>query len=65
MITELTKEQNELIPTYLKKWLDIGRSINGLEKIDVENSVTWLYENILKIPKPKYVILLDSPMQCL
>ena len=61
MITELTAEQEKMIPIYEKKWLDIGRSTERLDRDQVNKSIKWAYEFINK--KPPKIIYCESPFQ--
>lgn len=62
MITELTKEQQDLIPTYLQRGLDSGLRTVTTDRAKAEECVLWVY-NFLSIPKPKHVIHLKSLSQ--
>lgn len=64
MITTLTKKQQSSIKVYLNKWLKIGLRTKTVDKKKGKKAINFLYEKILKIEKPKYVIFLDSPMAC-
>src|SRR6266478_4021071 len=63
-ITKLTAQQESLIPVYLKKWQDAGYRTKTTDRNKATNAVNFLYEKIMKIDKPKYIIFLDSPMAC-
>ena len=64
MISKLTKQQEKAVPKYLKKWLDVGYRTKTTDKKKAKAAVNFLYKDILKMEKPKYVIFLDSPMAC-
>jgi hypothetical protein len=64
VITSLTKEQEELVPTYLNKWLQVGYRVDTINRTKAEEAINFLYEKIMNIDKPKQVIFLDSPMAC-
>ncbi len=64
MIEKLTKDQQKKVPVYLNKWLKKGYRTKTVDKKLAKKAVNLLYEKILKIDKPKYVIFLDSPMAC-
>jgi hypothetical protein len=64
MITKLTETQEKQIPVYLKKWLDVGYRTKTIDRDKAKIAVNFLYEKILKISAPKYVVFLDSPMMC-
>ena len=62
MITKLTKAQEKKIAVYLKKGEDIGYRTKTIDRVKAKKAVDFLYKDIMKIDKPKYVIFLDSPM---
>ena len=64
MIEKMTPKQEKLVPVYLNKWLKAGRRTKTINKTKAKKAVNFLYEKIMKIEKPKYVIFLDSPMAC-
>ena len=64
MIETLTKAQEKKVPVYLNKWLKFGLRTKTMDRKKSKAAVNFLYEEILKIEKPKYVIFLDSPMAC-
>ena len=57
----MTKEQETLVPIYLKKWLDNGYSTQPLDTVKAANSIKWLYEFAGK--KAPYMWFCDSPIQ--
>jgi hypothetical protein len=63
-INKLTKEQENLIPLYFKKWIDVGYRTDTIDREKAKESIDFLYEKILKISKPKNYIFVDSPMAC-
>jgi len=60
MISELTKEQEKLIPIYQKKWYDKFHSLEFDEE-KAKVFVDFLYVDVLKKEKPIKIIL-DSPL---
>lgn len=64
MITKLTKEQEEKIPQYLKKWLDIGYRTETIDKAKASDFISFLYSDILGMKVPSQLVFLDSPMAC-
>jgi len=64
MIKELTKKQEELVPVYLKKWLDVGYRTETIDQEKCKKAIDFLYADILSMEKPKYYVFLDSPMAC-
>jgi len=64
MIEKLTKEQEKKAKVYLKNGEAIGYRTKTVDKKKATKVVHFLYEKIMKIKKPKYVIFLDSPMAC-
>lgn len=61
MIDKLTKEQEEKIPVYLKKWLDNGYSTQPLDREKTAESIKWIYE--FSRMESHYMWFCDSPMQ--
>lgn len=59
MITELTKEQQDLIPIYAKKWRAIGLSTEDYDKKEIEELVTSMYQK-KGFAKPRFFHC-DSP----
>ena len=64
MIIKLTKDQESKIPVYLNKWVSAGLRTETTDRTTATEAVYFLYEKIMGIEKPKYVIFLDSPMAC-
>lgn len=64
MITELMKEQEDLIPVYLKKWLDVGYRTTTTNQKKCKKAIDFLYVDILEMEKPSEYIFLRSPMEC-
>ena len=63
IIEKLTKEQEDQIPIYLKKWVDNGLSTKPLD----ETQAIEALKNIYKIPNfegPKYFLFFRSPYEC-
>jgi hypothetical protein len=65
MIKELTENQKQQLPLYLKKWLDVGYRTETIDQGKAKESVNFIYTDILNINKPKYYVFLKSPMACL
>ena len=63
MITKLTKTQQSKVKVYLKKWLDNGYRTKSVDKKKATKAIHFMYQ-LMKEPKPKYIIFLDSPMAC-
>jgi len=61
MITELTKEQNALLPVYRDKWLQIGLAAGKGDRAEAERGVRLAYQAADLTP-PKYYVWLDSPL---
>lgn len=61
MITELTKEQKELMSVYRDKWIKIGLNTDRFTQEEAQEFSDYLYENILKKPKVP-VIVADGPL---
>lgn len=59
MITKLTPKQEEMIPVYLKKWLDIGYNTDRFDEAKTKEVMTWAYE--LAGYQPPEVLIVDSP----
>jgi hypothetical protein len=64
MIDKLTKEQEEKIPQYLNKWLDIGYRTETIDRTKASDFVSFLYSDILGMKVPSQLVFLDSPMAC-
>jgi hypothetical protein len=64
LITKITTEQSKAFDKHLEYWLSVGRRTETIDKPKAENAVNFLYEKILKLPKPKQYLFLDSPMAC-
>jgi ribosomal protein L17 len=64
MIDSMTKAQEKKVPVYLNKWLKYGYRTKAVDKKKARKAVDFLYKDILKIPAPKHVVFLDSPMAC-
>lgn len=62
MITKITKTQEKKIKVYLDKWLKAGYRTKTIDRKKATKAVHFMYEKIMKLEKPKYVIFLDSPM---
>ena len=65
MMTELTPEQEAKIPEYLDYWLSVGLRTEPINQSKAENAVSFLYEKFLQKVKPKNIIFLPSPEDCL
>ena len=63
-VKKLTKEQEDLIPVYRDRWLDIGLKHTAPNPGEIIDDIDWLYE-FSGLEKPKFVICLESPMACL
>lgn len=61
-ITELTPEQEALLPVYRDKWLKIGLSTERITYQECKEYAETLYTQILDRKKP-HVILCNSPME--
>ncbi len=66
MLTELTKEQQQLMLTVRDRWINLALKDNkkGIDKVLFEEGITWLYQDLLKKPKPK-IVYCDSWIGCL
>ncbi len=64
MISKMTPAQEKNVPVYFKKWEAVGYRTKTVDRKKAKAAVDFLYEKIMKIEKPKYVIFLDSPMAC-
>ena len=62
-IEKMTPEQEKMVPIYLKKWLDAGRTTKALDKEKTKSAINFIYDNA-KNEAPKHYIFLDSPLQC-
>jgi hypothetical protein len=60
MISNLTKEQEKLVPIYQKKWYNKFHSLEFDEE-KAKEFITFLYKNILKKPMIPKIIICDSP----
>jgi hypothetical protein len=60
MITKLTPEQEQLIPVYLQKCLDVGYRTKPLDKTKAEKAIEFMYKLMGK-PTPQ-IIYAKSPM---
>ena len=63
MITELTKEQEAVIPEYRDKWIALGLSTTKVSFEEVKKIVDDLNKFVLK-EKDKPVFLFNSPLEC-
>jgi hypothetical protein len=61
MITELTKEQEELLPVYRDKWLKIGLCTERVDGKLCERISNYYYTSILK-KSPVPVVVTSSPL---
>jgi hypothetical protein len=61
MIDKLTKEQEDQIPVYLKKWLDIGYRTASMDREKVKSGVEFLYKTFLHMDAPE-IHFVDSPI---
>lgn len=64
MLEKLTNEQEEKIPFYLKKWLDIGLST---DEVDIDKCISIVsshYKN-LGLKQPKEFYIKDSPSEAI
>ena len=64
MVKSMTKEQEAKVPVYLKKWQDLGYRTKTTDRDKARKAIDFLYTDIMKREKPKYVVFLDSPMAC-
>lgn len=62
MITKLTKEQQDLIPVYLNKWLEISHRTKIIDIEKSKTAVDFLYRDILGKSLPKHYLNLSSPV---
>lgn len=62
MLTELTPEQEALIPVIRDKWLNFALGGDTSIREDVVESVEWLY-SLAKVKKPRQVVLCRSPYE--
>ena len=63
IVTELTKEQEKMIPVYLKKWLKLGLTTDEIDQAKAEAAVKWMYEFVGE-NVPKEFEHHQSPMAC-
>ena len=63
MITDLTKEQEDMIHKFRQKWLDIGLSTQPIDRKNTVNIVKKLYK--ASGQKEPTVLVFDSPHECL
>jgi hypothetical protein len=61
MIESLTKEQEALIPEYVKKYTELGLSTKPVSKERVEEIISQVYK-AGKVKKPKMILHVDSPL---
>jgi hypothetical protein len=61
-IDSMTPEQEAVLVSYRQEWLDIGRSTQPIDLIEVEQAITDLYEIVLDRPKPA-IVYCQSPWQ--
>lgn len=61
MITALTDIQKERVSLYQKKWWDIARSTEKLDKEKVKKGIEWVYEYAGK--KKPDIIYCETPVQ--
>jgi hypothetical protein len=64
MINSITKEQEDQIEVYLKKWLDIGYRTETMDENKSRDAVNFFYSNFLKIKTPE-IHFVKSPMEAL
>jgi hypothetical protein len=64
MKTKLTKKEESKIPVYLKKWQEYGYRTKKTDRYLAKKAVNFLYEKIMKLERPEFIIFLDSPMAC-
>ena len=62
MITELTPAQTAKFAYYREKWLEIGLSTEPITLSAARPIIDNLYTKLLDIPKPEFVVILDSPL---
>ena len=62
MIKSMTKEQEERLPVYLNKWLEVGRSTQPIDREACKESVKWCYEFAGHKVTP-YMWFCDSPIK--
>lgn len=61
METELTQEQIDKCPLYVKKWVDIGLSTEPVDRELAEKAINQMYE-CGKVDKPKKIVWFKSPL---
>jgi hypothetical protein len=64
MINSITKEQEDQIEVYLKKWLDIGYRTETMDEDKAKKAVEFFYTTFLKIDTPE-IHFVKSPMEAL
>lgn len=62
MIKELTKKQEEMIPVYVDRYINLAYSTVYRKKEEVVPIVNSIYKHILLKPEPKKIYLMDSPV---
>jgi len=64
MIKKLTNKQKDMIPVYLKKWLDIGYRTKTIDKDKATKAIHFFYNDILNLKSKPKIVFLDSPLAC-
>lgn len=62
MITELTQEQKDAMPRYVKKWIDIGTATNRLSYDETVDIIHNVQEKLLKTKKTP-VVIVNNPIE--
>jgi hypothetical protein len=62
-IESLTKEQEELCPKYVEKWVNVGTSTERISYEKVTEIIKPFYKNILEYGDSPQIYLVDNPSQ--